>query len=130
MQINAQRCSLTESRHFSKVEALRSVHECAECYLKPLHQISISEFPVAKKIDQELDLNLLLESFVADLSEAKDLLSVERGSQHFMRCRICTKLKGKVLNITRAKAHTFAHTIQNLQKLESCKIFEKLFFSI
>lgn len=79
-----------QTNPFSKVEALKDLHECVEHCSKPSYQVSTSGFSVATKFREKLRLHFLLTSYVANLPKAEYLLAIKRGSQTFMSCHICT----------------------------------------
>lgn len=105
-------------RKVQRVHLIQAFHNSICFALKPLMDEAMGGFIATSADKFKLRLHLVLASYICDIPEAEDSLSVKRGNQTESPCFRCLVRKGNLADGLCGETRTLAHTKQLLTGLE------------
>lgn len=105
---------------------MEALHECIQTCFQPLGNRAIAGVQ-CETSDKNLKAHILLASYVADIPEPEDLLSMKRGSQTAFPCHGSPVKKGQLPQFTKERRRTLQETKSLINRY--CRTVNKKCFS-
>ena len=98
---------------------LHALHKSIETVFQPLHESCLKGIVIRTIEGKKLRCHLLLSSYIADIPEAEDLLSVKQNTSTESPCHRCIVRKENLLFCTNELERTAEKTRQLLRSITS-----------